>query len=169
MRIFLNIPSIPINITCAQPTYWPSTSLTSSMSLPAECIVLSVTSATAFGRNSRRISSAGNPRGRAFHPRPFRLYWARWFHHISNVENKTIAKLYTFLNCSSNLYIHRWAYPTAPIQYKNKYVHSPKSALDTHNKRASFGQRSKKQTYIILPILNHIVSRNNSNYIHISI
>lgn len=44
------------------------------MSLPAECIVLSVTSATSPKRKIRRISS-GTPRnGRAWHPRPFKLY-----------------------------------------------------------------------------------------------
>ncbi|XP_037051177.1 microtubule-associated protein tau isoform X4 [Bradysia coprophila] len=53
---------------------WPfSSSLTSSMSLPAECIVLSVTSASPR-RKVRRLSSGSTKNGRAWHPRPFKLY-----------------------------------------------------------------------------------------------
>lgn len=51
-----------------------STSLSASMSLPAECLVMSVTSKSTTNLPSARDNA---PPGiiRAFHPRPFRLYW----------------------------------------------------------------------------------------------
>lgn len=53
-------------------------SLSASMSLPAECLVLSVTSRSTTNLRSRRNSNENAPPPgiiRAFHPRPFRLYW----------------------------------------------------------------------------------------------
>lgn len=53
-------------------------SLSTSMSLPAECLVLSVTSRSTTNLRSRRNSNENAPPPgiiRAFHPRPFRLYW----------------------------------------------------------------------------------------------
>lgn len=51
-----------------------SLSLSASMSLPAECLVLSVTSPSSLYK--RRQSGDGSLPGivRAFHPKPFKLY-----------------------------------------------------------------------------------------------
>ncbi|KAH8359242.1 hypothetical protein KR215_002437, partial [Drosophila sulfurigaster] len=61
--------------------YWKApriqraTTLTSSMSLPAECLVLSV-SMPSLNSEPKRPKSAGAKKkpGQAVHPKPFRLY-----------------------------------------------------------------------------------------------
>ncbi|XP_059611996.1 microtubule-associated protein tau isoform X2 [Phlebotomus argentipes] len=69
--------SIEHPITPASPTQpWRSTSLSASMSLPAECLVLSVTAGSSYPPDGslpqRRQRSAKS--GRAVHPRPFRAF-----------------------------------------------------------------------------------------------
>lgn len=55
---------------------WRTSTLTSSMSLPAECIVLSLTSPSSY-RNIKKVTQSGSKSardGRAWHPIPFKIY-----------------------------------------------------------------------------------------------
>lgn len=68
-------------------------SMSASMSLPAEYLVMSVTSRSTGNLRSRRNSNENAPPGiiRAFHPRPFRLYWR---HSTHNKQHLTSTNIY---------------------------------------------------------------------------